>query len=266
MPHCFFGSSYCGHCVILQQYCGSFQHYWFIYSIWCLFKLTWSMQKWFLVFSPNICCANHENLTEWFEAEVFSDLPERTVMAAVVISVLLHDMQVNSKLDDFLNYALCTTREHQRTLKRIKDLHALLLAELSLYLKIFEQGLIGNLNSLYGYIKTNGGSYKFTVISVSRNNRQWLTGELLIRLFIIGWWWRGLVYPEEVWWELWRHVFQIFELRNTERNVTLLSSMCHKTLLNLKPHTESVRCWSCREGVKNNSMKQPLSKEYSAPI
>lgn len=109
-------------------------------------------------------------------------------MAAVVISVLLHDMQINSKLDDFLNYALCTTREHQRTLKRIKDLHALLLAELSLYLKIFEQGLIGNLNSLYGYIKTNGGSYKFTVISVSRNNRQWLTGELLIRLFIIGWW------------------------------------------------------------------------------
>lgn len=53
-------------------------------------------------------------------------------MAAVIISVLLHDMHIKQSaggLDDFLNYALCTTREHQRTFKRMKDLNATYLAE-----------------------------------------------------------------------------------------------------------------------------------------
>lgn len=48
MPHCCFGSADCGHSVILQQYCGSFWYYCFIYSIWCLFKLTRSVQEWFV--------------------------------------------------------------------------------------------------------------------------------------------------------------------------------------------------------------------------
>lgn len=76
------------------------------------------------------------------KAALFSDLSESTVMAAVIISMQLHGVYIKQSaevLDDFLNYAICTTREHQRTFKRMKDVNAWL----SFYLKIFQQGFGG---------------------------------------------------------------------------------------------------------------------------
>lgn len=61
------------------------------------------------------------------KAALFSDLSESTVMAAVIIRVQLHGVYIKQStegLDDFLNYAICTTREHQRTFKRMKDVNA----------------------------------------------------------------------------------------------------------------------------------------------
>ena len=85
----------------------------------------------FFIFSHllNIWLTNHQNLTKLFEARAQSDditlaSMKRSVMDAVIVSALQDDrsMEINSQPDDFLNCALCATREHQSTFKANENL------------------------------------------------------------------------------------------------------------------------------------------------
>lgn len=57
-----------------------------------------------------------------------------------------------------------------------------------------------------------------------------------------------------------------FALGNIQRDIALLSSICHETFFKfLKPYKESEMPEKQRRS-KNNSIKQPLNKEYSTHI
>lgn len=164
--------------VVTVWYCSCTADHFHITALFILFDFTLnepeaSRGDFFCPPLCNICLVYHQNLNNYLKSE----LKRQYFLTSVKYSAGCWYNNVHfGGLDDFLNYALCTTREHQSTFKRMKDLNASYLAELRLDLKIFQQGFVGLWNSLYGYIKTNGSSYKFTVISVCRNNRS--NGEL----------------------------------------------------------------------------------------
>lgn len=101
------------------------------------FELTWSIQKWRLesIFSQISGCFNYFEFT-------FCD-------GCICIGTFLHEMKINNQVNDFMNYVLCTTREHQSMLY--------LWLHLVCIWSFFQHGFGGLWDSLYEYIKTNGG-------------------------------------------------------------------------------------------------------------